>query len=230
MIEVNKRAKPFHPCEELLGTELLFLTKRCQLIGRNYYAPQYPTNKKDVMCQFKGSLVANGLVKGLKKHGFYEKMTNVELPQFYQFVKEDGANIIQMYVSPNNWMYDEMARTAEICKYLQFFAAKNTPLSKDLVLDIHQLNTGNWGCRSVNDGAEVELFQLPPQQDDAPMPAPVPHQWNHFANAAENAAIAQQAAVAGAGQWHAGGGAQLAGGNEVGQDALGGLVNQLLGG
>lgn len=249
MIEVNKRAKPFHPCESLLGTELLFLTKRCQLIGRNYYAPAHPTSVKDVMCQFKPSLVANGLSKGLKKYGFYEKLTNPNLTHFYQFIKEDGENLIQMYAAPNTWMYDELSRAQEICKYLQFFTGAGVVLNKELVIDIHQLNSGLMGCRSVNDGAEVELFALPVPQEDMPIPAAPQgghHHWHPHAQFQADAQAAHEAqgglpgghgvvagnwaaqgAVAGAGQVvhvePAGAGAAQGGG-------IGAFINQILGG
>lgn len=243
MIEVNKRAKPFHPCESLLGTELLFLTKRCQLIGRNYYAPAHPTSVKDVMCQFKLSLVANGLSKGLKKYGFYEKLTNPNLTHFYQFIKEDGENLIQMYVAPNTWMYDELSRAQEICKYLQFFTGAGVVLNKDLVIDIHQLNSGLMGCRSINDGAEVELFALPVPQEDMPPPVAAGHagNWNPHAQfqAAQAAQEAQDdlqaAGVAVAGNWAAQGAVLAPGAGQVEPapaqgGGIGAFINQILGG
>jgi hypothetical protein len=234
MIEVNKKAKPFHPCESLLGTDVFFMLKKCQLIGRNYYAPLHPTNMKDMMGLYSPHAPTSPLFKALKKVGFFEKQTNAALGNFYQWLKPaslDNPITIQLYIALNAKTYKELQTAQEICKYIQFFGTKDHPLNKDLVIDIHEIASGKYGCKSEDNGDTIALFALPPEQNDGPVPMEPPHHHWHPPGVVQVQAGLDAAAGAWGGIDHfAHGLGQPQDGVALGEAALHNVVNQLLGG
>jgi hypothetical protein len=111
MIELNKKAKPFNPCESVLGTELLFKVGRCRMIGSYYYLDQ-PSEKigKDVL--IKGGLPTENQLKNI---GF--KQYDAFLDQRYSRYKKEGSKD-SVIVAYSNSEFDDMSRVAELAKYV----------------------------------------------------------------------------------------------------------------
>lgn len=216
MIEVNKKAKPFHPCESLLGAELFFKLRRCSLVGRNYYDPSHPNLNKDIVCQIKNTTSYGSLVKMLKKEGYTNTIFNGNLTQFFQHQKTIvGGNDIRLYISPNSLNYENLMAAQEVCKYYQSLQPHN-PLDKLIVVELHEIMMKNKTVSVDADGNFVKLVEPLHDEDDGPQLggwAPAQHH-QQFAGAAPNEAAAGAGAAPAAGlpgiDWLLG---QLGGGN-----------------
>lgn len=179
MLEINLKAKPFHPCESLLGAELFHMCRRTQMVGRNYYNPMCADPARmDILMQLKPQLSFNALLKHLKNIGWADKAHTPALQNYYQFIR--GSQ--KLFVATGSYHYESMKLAQEMCKYLASFSPEK-PLDKLMVLEIHRMVMFH---ETVSTDANGVFTNLNPHVDDdqgfgggaiAAGAAHVAHQW-----------------------------------------------------
>ena len=73
MIEINVKAKPFNPAEEVLGVELFWMMEECHLIGWHYFSDKPPAEKKKEVLVIpkagKFGITVDMIIKKFPHHG-----------------------------------------------------------------------------------------------------------------------------------------------------------------
>jgi hypothetical protein len=160
MIELNKKAKPFNPCESVLGTELLFKVAKCRMIGSYYYLDN-PSEKigKDV-------LVRAGVhtIPQLKTAGWEQQPTVIE-NGLAVFAKEGSRD--KVVTAFSSLAYESMSQIAELARYIGI--SEEMENYKKIVYDFAKIIMQ--GKVLVKVGEEFVLQWPPEEAPPAPLQA-----------------------------------------------------------
>lgn len=146
MIELNKKAKPFNPAEEIVGSELYWALTACRFILGAYYDPKHGTQ--------------DGEILALTRVSQYSKIKKQVLATDWKLLQE--TKYLETYVKGKYFFslttdrdyYHEMVLSSEIIKYMGIFEA-------ELVSGVHKI-VGGLGIakHTLNKNGEIETITI----------------------------------------------------------------------
>jgi hypothetical protein len=164
MIELNKKAKPFNPVEELIGSNLFFKMKKTQLCGSAYY--------QDSKDKVKGGIDVVGLITktDYSKTIYYELVANgwtdanFYVPNFFTFSKKKNNLLLTTKLED----YTKFVNAQEVIKYMG-----GDVFTKEQIIAIHDIIMAN-GKVHLNMNGEVTGVHIPNEEEPVDMAEPAP--------------------------------------------------------
>lgn len=149
LMEINVKAKPHNPAEDVLGTELLWVFAECQLVGWHYFGEDVPPNKgREVIALVHPGQFSPTILKIQKGFGW----TQIPAPpsfEYLTFIKQvdkgtPAEREDKLHVFASCEGYDKWTAAAEVCKMFK-------PVYPD------DLQNVRWVHSIIMDGMKLKL-------------------------------------------------------------------------
>jgi hypothetical protein len=158
-LEVNTKAKPYNPAEELIGIELLLTFHHASLIGsHDYIAKLKPTSKPDVLVSPKTSLGIATLKKWLGPRGYNWNPDNWLAGRTSLWENDK----VCLYVAHNHHQYLEILKCQHTVKAVLWNADISLDHAKSLAINVFKIGLDGFVTQEVKESLLIVANNIPP--------------------------------------------------------------------